>query len=67
VQDFVYIPARSTMDLAAKSSELFDTILRHWNLQRPYLLIKFQSGFAHPKHLLDAEELRKLENKHMDS
>ncbi|CAE7447275.1 unnamed protein product, partial [Symbiodinium sp. CCMP2456] len=67
VQDFVYIPAKSTMDIAAKSSELFETILRHWNLQRPYLLIKFQSGFAHPKHMLDAEELKKIEDRHVGS
>eukprot|EP00434_Breviolum_minutum_P029607 symbB.v1.2.026178.t1/scaffold2592.1/size78170/3 len=61
IQEFVYIPTAEFSDIAAKSSDLFDTILRHWNLPRPQLLIKFQSGFAHPKHLLSLEEIKKFE------
>ena len=29
---------------------------------RPQLLIKFQSGFAHPKHLLGKDEIEKFRN-----
>ncbi|CAJ1402547.1 unnamed protein product [Effrenium voratum] len=61
VQEFVYIPSGDA-DLASKSADIFETILRDWNLQRPHLLIKFQSGFAHPKYLLEQKELDKLEN-----
>eukprot|EP00435_Cladocopium_sp_Y103_P006971 s2874_g2.t1 len=59
-QEFVYVPTSDYADVNSKSTELFDTILRHWNMQRPQLLIKFQSGFAHPKHLLAKEEIDKF-------
>lgn len=41
-QEFVYVPTSDYADVNSKSTELFDTILRHWNMQRPQLLIKFQ-------------------------
>ncbi|CAE7471208.1 unnamed protein product [Symbiodinium sp. CCMP2592] len=67
VQEFVYIPATDASEISAKSGELFESILRHWNLQRPHLLIKFQSGFAHPKRLMDEKEMDKLANTDFNS
>eukprot|EP00439_Symbiodinium_sp_Y106_P041616 s156_g5.t1 len=67
VQEFVYIPATDASEISAKSGELFESILRHWNLQRPHLLIKFQSGFAHPKRLMDEKEMDKLANNDFNS
>mmetsp|Transcript_61571 Transcript_61571/g.124990 ORF Transcript_61571/g.124990 Transcript_61571/m.124990 type:complete len:1174 (+) Transcript_61571:29-3550(+) len=62
-QEFVYIPtADFSEDVNSRSADIFDQVLRHWNLARPQLLIKFQSGFAHPKKLLARDEIDKFES-----
>ena len=62
VKHFVYVPPSTAHDLAGRSPEIFGAILRHWNLPKPHLLIKFSTGFAHPRRFMDENELIKMEN-----
>jgi len=45
--EYIWIP--KTIDL---DSELVDKVMKHWRLEKPTLLLCFDSGFAHPLHLI---------------
>eukprot|EP00931_Biecheleriopsis_adriatica_P066372 TRINITY_DN40748_c0_g1_i1.p1 TRINITY_DN40748_c0_g1~~TRINITY_DN40748_c0_g1_i1.p1 ORF type:complete len:1000 (+),score=133.22 TRINITY_DN40748_c0_g1_i1:102-3101(+) len=48
-QQYVLVPAK--VDLT-KSLDIVRVVRRHWQLPQPKLLLQFQSGFAHPEHML---------------
>jgi len=54
VKEYVVVPEK--VNLLERSSELIRTLLQHWKLSYPKMLLTFQSGLAHPCHLHALED-----------